>query len=144
LKILDVARNLIRLSGFVPDEEIPITFIGLRPGEKLREQLIGEGETLEAVEAGRIFRVQWPNTTETDISTDRISMLIGSATQGQALEVVAHLRTIVPNFTPMAPHLAETRTATTFPSVSTVQPQRLRGGGPSPSHIAVATSAPPS
>jgi FlaA1/EpsC-like NDP-sugar epimerase len=103
IKVLDVARNLIRLSGFVPDEEIPITFIGLRPGEKLIEELVGDGEVLEPAETEKIFRVRWPAVSESVGLSERVADLIRTSALGRADDVICQLREIVPTFTPSVP-----------------------------------------
>ena len=56
IKILDLARQMIELSGLEPDVDIEIKFIGLRPGEKLFEEIQHVGETLEETRHPRIFR----------------------------------------------------------------------------------------
>ena len=48
IKIADLARDMIRLCGFEPDVDIPITYTGLRPGEKLHERLASDDEIIEA------------------------------------------------------------------------------------------------
>jgi Polysaccharide biosynthesis protein len=92
-----MARNLIRLSGFVPDEQIPIKFIGLRPGEKMTEELVGEGETLEPSEVPKIFRVGWPQTDASRLA-EQVEAAVSHARQGQESEAIGHLLAIVPTF----------------------------------------------
>lgn len=55
VKIVDLARDLIRLSGFIPDEDIKIEFTGLRPGEKLYEELLTAEEGLVATKHAKIL-----------------------------------------------------------------------------------------
>lgn len=54
VKIVDLAKNLIRLSGYIPNEDIMIEYTGLRPGEKLYEERLMEEEGLKTTENNRI------------------------------------------------------------------------------------------
>jgi FlaA1/EpsC-like NDP-sugar epimerase len=56
VKILDLARNMIRLSGKEPETEVPIVFIGAKPGEKLHEELWSAGETVGPTAHPKILR----------------------------------------------------------------------------------------
>ena len=55
VRIDDMARNLIRLSGYEPDVDIPIVYTGLRPGEKMYEECLKEEEGLQKTENELIF-----------------------------------------------------------------------------------------
>jgi FlaA1/EpsC-like NDP-sugar epimerase len=57
IKIMELAENMIRLSGFKPGVEIPIEIIGLRPGEKLEEELYAKEERLESTSHTKIFKI---------------------------------------------------------------------------------------
>ena len=98
VRILDIARNLIRLSGYVPDEDIPITFVGLRPGEKLHEELTAEGERLEPAGVEKILRVRRNDRLDPVKFREQLAVLVANAGLGQHREVIRQLGRIVPNF----------------------------------------------
>jgi hypothetical protein len=113
VKILDMARTLIRLAGLVPDQEIPIVFVGLRPGEKLFEELVGENETREPSDIDSVFRVRARQRTDvTQLAAD-IARLEETAAHGHSARTLADIATIVPEFGPHVPapireHVAST------------------------------------
>ena len=98
MKIIDLARNLIRLSGFEPDVDIPIKIVGLRPGEKLYEELTNTGEETEPTAMPKITKVTteappagWPGAKLEEL---RQAALL--ADDEAALRLLAEL---VPHFT---------------------------------------------
>ena len=78
MKILDLAKKMIRLSGHVPGQDIKIEFTGLRPGEKLYEELLINEKNLIETENDRIFVVQMEKLDVAEISR-KISELIRHA-----------------------------------------------------------------
>lgn len=58
VKIMDLARNMITLSGFEPDKDVEIKVVGRRPGEKLHEALISDKERIVGREFGKILRIE--------------------------------------------------------------------------------------
>jgi FlaA1/EpsC-like NDP-sugar epimerase len=100
IKILDLARNLIRLSGFVPDEEIRIELIGLRPGEKLYEELVGDDETAKPSAADRILRVEPKAVPDTQWLNQEVAELERLADAADVVGVGKRLAEIVPMYAP--------------------------------------------
>jgi FlaA1/EpsC-like NDP-sugar epimerase len=99
VRILDLVRNLIRLSGFEPDRDIKIDFVGLRPGEKMFEELKLEGEDVKPTAHEKIRLLTGSRTTFEQMSSwlDELSVLV------QAKNVhglVTKLVTIVPEYWP--------------------------------------------
>ncbi|MEW6095075.1 MAG: nucleoside-diphosphate sugar epimerase/dehydratase [bacterium] len=74
IKIVDLARDLITLSGFEPEVDIEIKYIGLRPGEKLFEELLTKEEGITSTKHKQIF-IARPDIVDTDKLTQQINHL---------------------------------------------------------------------
>jgi FlaA1/EpsC-like NDP-sugar epimerase len=98
IKLVDLARNLIRLSGHVPEKNIPIQFIGLRPGEKLEEELVGECERAVPSLVNKILRIQ----SEQSIDPIFLAQILNKLQDVQVLShypsVIELLQQLVPGF----------------------------------------------
>jgi FlaA1/EpsC-like NDP-sugar epimerase len=98
VKLLDMARNLIRLSGFVPEEDIEIVFTGLRPGEKLSEELVGVDEQAEPSSVEKVMRVRLLAPPSLDFLDAQVAELERFAFEGDAESTLFQLGAIVPSF----------------------------------------------
>jgi FlaA1/EpsC-like NDP-sugar epimerase len=98
IKIADMARNLIRLSGLIPDEDIELAFVGLRPGEKLFEELISSRESVLPSSIQKVFEVITEEARPSWFLPE-LRRLERFAKLGDSSEVMRTLRRIVPEFT---------------------------------------------
>ena len=97
IKIDDMARDLIRLSGFEPETDIKVEYIGLRPGEKLHEELIIEGEGIIPTEHEKILVLRG---SECDLESvnGKIDELVKLADEQDAHGIKTKLKMIVPEY----------------------------------------------
>jgi FlaA1/EpsC-like NDP-sugar epimerase len=102
VKIVDLARDLIRLSGLQPDRDIEIRFTGIRPGEKLFEELALQEECADKTQHPRIFigRLQARAWDEIDQEVRKLGEL---ARSGNRRLLQASFREIVPEYQPNVP-----------------------------------------
>ncbi len=99
VKIIDLAKEMIRLSGYEPDVDIPIVFINPRPGEKLFEEILSAEEGTEPTDHNKIFTARNTKTKAlNDIYSkiEQISQL--SIEKGNEKEIVKMLKQIVPTY----------------------------------------------
>ncbi len=108
VKIADMARDLIRLSGKEPDEDIRIVYTGLREGEKLYEELITEGENILSTTHKNVMVLRGENcfngASEPEEARSelyrRIDELLAIASRHDAQGIKDKLKEIVPEYIP--------------------------------------------
>ena len=98
VKILDLATNLIKLSGYKPGEDIEIQFTGLRPGEKMYEELLMNEEGLKKTANSMIF-IGKPIEFDEEVFEMQLEQLI-SAAKRESEDIRARIKEIVPTYQP--------------------------------------------
>lgn len=99
IKISDMARDLIRLSGYEPDVDIKIQYVGLRPGEKLYEELITEGEGVLPTDHDKIMML-YGEHCDTGLLRKQINELMTLSKDQNGDQIKVKLKEIVPEYKP--------------------------------------------
>lgn len=97
VKILELAETMIRLSGYVPYQDIDIVETGLRPGEKLYEELLIASRDIEKTENGRIFVERQPAVTPKQLEK-KLSILSAALEKNDPAMIRRALHRVVPTF----------------------------------------------
>ena len=97
IKILDMAERMIRLSGLKPYEDIDIEITGLRPGEKLYEELLNDTNTSLPTYHSKIMVSKVPTIDYRDM-TSKIQEIVTISETGKAKEIVKKLKELIPEF----------------------------------------------
>lgn len=97
VRILDLAEDLIKLSGLEPHRDIEITFTGIRPGEKLREDLWEEGVQFKPTQHSEIFRAVEEEKVDGDALARAIEQLAQSALHSETDSLIRQLNEFLPS-----------------------------------------------
>ena len=100
VRILDIAKDVIKLNGYEPMKDIEIAFTGLRPGEKLYEELITEGEDIVPTQHEKIMVLQTNNCINPSDLNTHLDELIQVAGTFDIPAIKVKLKEIVPEYTP--------------------------------------------
>ncbi|GGI56297.1 polysaccharide biosynthesis protein [Winogradskyella haliclonae] len=100
VKIIDLAKKIIRLAGYTPNKDMSIKIIGLRPGEKLYEELLNDKTTTLPTYNEKIMIAKVNTQGITQIMSD-IEELIDISKKGTKGDIVKKMKTIVPEFVSM-------------------------------------------
>jgi FlaA1/EpsC-like NDP-sugar epimerase len=100
VKIVDMAKDLIRLSGYEVDREIPIVFTGLRPGEKLYEELFLPGEHYDPTEHEKILIARNASASLPKDLFLSVEALCRAARDNDVITIQAHLQQLVLGYKP--------------------------------------------
>src|SRR5438046_10125449 len=101
-RIADLARQMIRLAGLTPERDIRITYIGLRPGEKLHEALFHAAES-PVPTRNPALRLAAPRTADYAVLARSIDELEEQARAGHQPRALDLLRRLVPEYRPESP-----------------------------------------
>jgi FlaA1/EpsC-like NDP-sugar epimerase len=99
IKIVDLARQMIRLSGFEPEVDIPVKFVGLRPGEKLEETLTGKDEKISRTIHPKILVIHFDGK-KPDYKESDFEELKGLAIRMDTDGIIKKLEEMVSNYIP--------------------------------------------
>ena len=99
VKIYDLAEQIIRLSGQKPGEDVKIDIIGLRPGEKLHEELLHVSENLVPTQSPGLFLAA-PKVQDLNYLKENFMIMITSAQAGNLSVTLRHLAELVPEYKP--------------------------------------------
>jgi FlaA1/EpsC-like NDP-sugar epimerase len=97
VRIVDLARKMIRLSGLKEDKDIKITYTGLRPGEKIYEELLNDKENTLPTYHSQIMIARVRNHEFSEVE-QKIQHLIDIVKEYDNYKIVSYMKEIVPEF----------------------------------------------
>lgn len=112
VRICDLAEQMIRLSGLTPHKDIDIVYTGLRPGEKLFEEIFHERENLRGTNHPKLF-LAGSRDVDWQWFADELAGLNKAATSRDVVGLIGHLRRIVPEYE--GPHLSDMEEVSSHP-----------------------------